>query len=87
MGIVIAINTIIIMPVIGISQGAQPLVGYNYGARKYNTAIQTLKMAVRWSVIATTVGFILTEVFARQFVSIFNSTDESLISMASSALS
>ena len=86
MGIVIAINTIIIMPVIGISQGAQPLVGYNYGARKYNTAIQTLKMAIRWSVIVTVVGFILTEVFAKQFVSIFNSTDESLINMAASAL-
>ncbi len=86
MGIVIAINTIIIMPVIGISQGAQPLVGYNYGARKYNTAIQTLKMAIRWSVLVTVTGFILTEVFARQFVSIFNSTDQSLIDMASSAL-
>ena len=86
MGIVIAINTIIIMPVIGISQGAQPLVGYNYGARKYNTAIQTLKMAIRWSVIVTVIGFLLTEIFAKQFVSIFNSTDKALIDMAASAL-
>ena len=85
-GIVIAINTIIIMPVIGISQGAQPLIGYNYGARKYNTAIQTLKMAIRWSIFVTIFGFIFTEVFAKQFVSIFNSTDEALINMASSAL-
>ncbi len=86
MGIVIAINTIIIMPVIGISQGAQPLVGYNYGAKKYNTAIQTLKMAIRWSVILTFAGFILTELFAKQFVSIFNSTDQALIDLASTAL-
>ncbi|MBO7605965.1 MAG: MATE family efflux transporter, partial [Elusimicrobiaceae bacterium] len=86
MGIVIAINTIIIMPVIGISQGAQPLIGYNYGARKYNTAIQTLKMAIRWSIIVTITGFIITEIFAKQFVSIFNSTDESLINLTASAL-
>ena len=86
MGIVIAINTIIIMPVIGISQGAQPLIGYNYGAKKYNTAIQTLKMAIRWSVIVTVIGFILTEVFAKQFVSVFNSTDKALIDLAASAL-
>jgi len=86
MGIVIAINTIIIMPVIGISQGAQPLVGYNYGARKYNTAIQTLKMAIRWSVMVTSAGFVLTEIFAPQFVSIFNSTDKPLIDLAASAL-
>ena len=86
MGIVVAINTIIIMPVIGISQGAQPLIGYNYGARKYNTSIQTLKMAIRWSVVITVLGFVLTEIFAKQFVSVFNSTDNDLITMSSSAL-
>ncbi len=86
MGIVIAINTIIIMPVIGISQGAQPLIGYNYGARKYNTSIQTLKMAVRWSVCITVIGFLMTEIFAKQFVSVFNTTDNALIELASNAL-
>lgn len=86
MGIVIAINTIIIMPVIGISQGAQPLIGYNYGARKYNTSIQTLKMSIRWSVVITILGFILTEVFAKQFVSVFNSDDTALIELSSRAL-
>lgn len=86
MGIVVAINTIIIMPVIGISQGAQPLIGYNYGARKYNTSIQTLKMAIRWSVFITIFGFFMTEIFAKQFVSVFNADDTALINMASSAL-
>lgn len=86
MGIVVAINTIIIMPVIGISQGAQPLIGYNYGARKYSTSIQTLKMAIRWSIVISVLGFVLTEIFARQFVSVFNSTDTALIDLASSAL-
>jgi len=86
MGIVVAINTIIIMPVIGISQGAQPLIGYNYGARKYKTAIQTLKMAIRWSVFITVFGFFATEIFAKQFVSVFNGEDNNLINMASGAL-
>lgn len=86
MGIVVAINTIIIMPVIGISQGTQPLIGYNYGARKYKTAIQTLKMAVRWSIFITVFGFFATEIFAKQFVSVFNSDDNALIDMAANAL-
>lgn len=86
MGIVVAINTIIIMPVIGISQGAQPLIGYNYGARKYKTAIQTLKMAIRWSIFITVFGFFATEIFAKQFVSVFNSDDNALIDMAANAL-
>lgn len=86
MGIVVAINTIIIMPVIGISQGAQPLIGYNYGARKYKTAIQTLKMAIRWGMFITAFGFLSTEIFAKQFVSVFNNEDLALIDMAATAL-
>ena len=86
MGIVIAANTIVIMPIIGISQGAQPLIGYNYGAKKYATAIQTLKMAIRWGTVISTVGFILIEVFARQIVSVFDSNDAALIVMGAKAL-
>ena len=43
MGIVIAANTIVIMPIIGISQGAQPLIGYNYGAKNTLRQYKPLK--------------------------------------------
>ena len=56
-GIAISVNTIITMPLLGLSQGAQPLIGYNHGAKK-----------------------------ARQVVSIFNSTDQQLIYLASYAV-
>ena len=62
MGVALSVNTIVIMPTMGISQGAQPLIGYNHGARKYKTSIQTLKMALRWGMLVTTVGFILLEI-------------------------
>ncbi len=86
MGIVIAANTIVIMPIIGISQGAQPLIGYNYGARKYATAIQTLKMAIRWGTVISTAGFVIIEIFAPQIVSLFDSNDAPLIVMGAKAL-
>lgn len=86
MGIVIAVNTIVIMPLIGISQGAQPLIGYNYGAKKYATSIQTLKMAIRWGSVISVTGFILIQIFARQIVSMFNSTDQNLIDLSAKAL-
>lgn len=86
MGIVIAVNTIVIMPMIGISQGAQPLIGYNYGAKKYATSIQTLKMAIRWGTVLSVTGFIIIQIFARQIVSMFNSTDQNLISLSAKAL-
>lgn len=86
MGIVISVNTIFVMPVIGISQGAQPLIGYNHGAKKYKTAIQTLKMAIRWGSVVTMLGFLVIEIFARPIVSLFNSQDKALIDMATYAL-
>lgn len=82
MGVALSVNTIIIMPTMGISQGAQPLIGYNHGARKYKTSIQTLKMALRWGMFVTTAGFILLEIFARPIAAIFNGTDTALIDMA-----
>ena len=83
MGIALSVNTIVIMPTLGISQGAQPLIGYNHGARKYKTSIQTLKMAMRWGMLVTTAGFILLELFARPIAAIFNGQDTALITMAS----
>ena len=83
MGIAISVNTLILMPLLGISQGAQPLIGYNHGARKYKTAIQTLKMALRWSMWITTTGFVAIEVFAVPIAAVFNSTDTVLVAMAS----
>ncbi len=82
MGVAISVNTIVIMPLIGLSQGAQPLIGYNYGAKKYATAIQTLKMAIRWGVCLTTAGCLLTELFAPAVASVFNSQDTELVNLS-----
>ena len=86
MGIAISVNTLVLMPLLGISQGAQPLIGYNHGARKYKTAIQTLKMALRWGMWITTAGFVVIEVFAVPIAAVFNSTDTELVAMASRTL-
>lgn len=82
MGVAISVNTIIIMPLIGLSQGAQPLIGYNYGAKKFATSIQTLKMAIRWGFFLTAAGFILIEVFARPIASVFNAQDTELVDLS-----
>lgn len=81
MGIAVSINTIVIMPLIGISQGAQPLIGYNYGARKFATAIQTLKMALRWGMLVTTVGFLVLQIFAVPIAALFDAHDRELIDL------
>lgn len=81
-GIAVSVNTIVMMPMIGLSQGAQPLIGYNHGARKFNTSIQTLKMAIRWGIVITSVGFIGIEVFSRPIATIFNAQDLALVELS-----
>lgn len=85
-GIAISVNTLILMPLLGISQGAQPLIGYNHGARKFTTAIQTLKMAMRWGMVITSVGCILIEIFAPQIASVFDAHDTDLIELSARVL-
>ncbi|MFD1906457.1 MATE family efflux transporter [Paenibacillus rhizoplanae] len=40
------------MPVIGIAQGAQPIIGFNYGAKQYKRVRETLKLEM---IIATAI--------------------------------
>ncbi|MBO7238623.1 MAG: MATE family efflux transporter [Elusimicrobiaceae bacterium] len=86
MGIAISANMIFIMPLLGLSQGAQPLIGYNYGARKYAAAFHTLRMALRWGFMFGLGGMIVTLGFAPQIAKIFNSNDPQLISTAAYAM-
>lgn len=72
-GIINSIVTIIILPVFGINQGSQPIVGYNFGAKKYNRVKDTLKLAIGVATIFTSIGFILTQFFTKSLVKLFTS--------------
>lgn len=78
---VTSIVLIFIMPIFGINQGVQTIIGYNYGAKKYKRAKDSLKLAILYSTIISVIGFILIEIFPSIFVSIF-STDLELMSVA-----
>ncbi|WP_458401238.1 MATE family efflux transporter [Candidatus Avelusimicrobium sp.] len=86
MGVAVSANAIFIMPLLGLSQGAQPLIGYNYGARKFALAFQTLKMALRWGVGVGLAGSTIAICFAPYIVQIFNNSDKELISMGAYAV-
>ena len=78
---VTSIVLIFIMPIFGINQGVQTIIGYNYGAKKYKRAKDSLKLAILYSTIISVIGFILIEIFPSIFISIF-STDSELMSVA-----
>lgn len=86
MGIVNSVAMLILMPIIGITQGAQPIIGYNYGAEKYDRVRLTLKVAMIAATVVTTLGFIVTMLFPAQLVSLFNRKDIELIKFGSYAM-
>jgi len=69
------------MPVVGIAQGMQPIVGFNYGAKRTEKVIEAWKLSsLRASFISLT-AFAIVMLFPRLIISIFT-TDAELIEMA-----
>ena len=86
MGVVNSIVTLMVMPIFGVTQGVQPIIGYNYGAKKYDRVKEAYKLAVIFSTSIVTLGWIVIMVFPEQLVSIFNNKDAKLIAFGTMAI-
>ena len=75
-GIIAKVNMIFMAFIIGIAQGSQPIVGFNYGARKYDRVWETYKKSVIIATIISTIGFLCFQLFPRQIISIFGEGSE-----------
>ena len=69
------------MFVIGITQGMQPIVGYNYGAEKFDRMLRCLWLAIACATSILLVGWALSMLFPWQIARIFT-TDAKLLDMA-----
>ena len=78
MTVISSVSLIFLMPIFGINQGSQPIIGYNYGAKEYKRAKLTLKYAIIVATIIVCIGAVVIQVFPETVISIFNS-DESLL--------
>lgn len=81
MGIINSVVTMILMPVFGVNQGAQPIIGYNYGAGQYDRVKKALKLSAIAATAITTSGWIVVELFPTVLVKMFNSSDAVLTSI------
>lgn len=63
--------TVFVMIVIGITQGMQPILGYNYGAGKFKRLFRTLTYAAAAGFIITTIGSIVAQVFPTKIAGLF----------------
>ena len=84
-GIVNRLVFIIVMIVMGLNQGMQPIAGYNFGAGQHVRVIKTLKLTIIYATCVTTFGFIVGMLFSDWVVSIFTS-DAELIALSAKGL-
>lgn len=77
----------IVMVVIGLNQGMQPIAGYNFGARRYDRVLGVLSKALIFGSVITLMGFVIGVFFPTPFVSVFAKDSPQLIKLSAHALS
>ena len=85
MTIINSVAMIFMMPIFGLNQGSQPIIGYNYGAEKYKRVKQAVKSAIIVATIIVSIGWIITQMAPHLLISIFN-RDEQLVGIASTGM-
>ncbi|MGH4139184.1 MATE family efflux transporter [Clostridium sp.] len=86
MGILNSISMLVFMPIFGISQGIQPIIGYNYGAKLYSRVLKVLKLAITFGTCIVTIGFIVVQLFAKPLIAVFVGNNPALINLGARGL-
>ena len=72
-GIISKAGMIFFSIIIGISQGMQPIAGFNYGAKKYRRVMQAYRLGITAASVISVCGFLCFQLFPRQIIALFGS--------------
>ncbi len=75
-GIINRILILFTMLVVGLTQGMQPIAGYNFGARNFARVSQTLKYGIIGGTIFTTAGFLICQIFPASIAAMFGAQEQ-----------
>ncbi|NVP24249.1 MATE family efflux transporter [Treponema phagedenis] len=78
LGVYFKLQSFVYMPVFGLMQGIMPIFGYNFGAKKRQRMMTTLRYGLIIAVIITAIGMLLFWVMPQQLLSMFSATEEML---------
>lgn len=81
-GVISKVNYVVLAFVIGIAQGAQPIIGFNYGAKNYPRVREAYLKAAAGIVAASVLFFFCFQLFPRQIVGIFGTGSETYFAFA-----
>ena len=74
--VIMKLFQIVLNIAIGIAAGAQPIVGYNYGAKNYGRVRELLKLMIKWTVIIGLIFMVLFAAVPGVFIRMFGSADD-----------
>jgi putative MATE family efflux protein len=77
-GITMKINAFIFLPLLGMSFGLQPIVGYNYGAKQFGRIVEAVKLSLAATTVFGLLGLIVISLFPEQLLRLFSADPEYL---------
>ncbi len=86
MGAINSLYTFFIMPIMGVTQGVQPIIGFNYGAKQMHRSYETLRQSIIIGMAFSTLVFVVFELFAPTFVMMFLNEGSATIGIATKGL-
>ena len=85
MGIFLSLDSLLFLPAIAIGDASQTIIGYNYGAKRYNRILSTIKVTLFWTTVFYSLVFLIAQLFAPNLIGMF-SNDPKLIEMGSNGM-
>ena len=77
-GIVMKVNAIMLAVIIGINQGSQPIIGFNYGARQFRRVRDIYRLSITYNLAVSVTAFLLFQLFPAQIVGLFGDSGNAL---------
>ncbi|CAM3226420.1 Multidrug export protein MepA [Streptococcus pluranimalium] len=77
-GIVMKVNVIFMAIVLGMVQGSQPIIGFNYGAKNFPRVRETFKVLMKSVAVVSVLSWMAFELLPGQLISLFGSGDSGL---------
>ena len=75
-GVYFKLQSFFFMPVFGLNNGMVPIVAYNFGAKKPDRIIKTIKLSVMYATILLAIGFLVFQFFPGQLLDLFRSEED-----------
>ncbi|MDE6588761.1 MAG: MATE family efflux transporter [Oscillospiraceae bacterium] len=75
-GVYFKLQSFFFMPVFGLNNGMVPIVSYNYGARKPDRIVKTIRLSVFYATAMLAIGFLVFQIFPGQLLAMFQSEED-----------